>query len=223
MLRESKGNMYDFVTHTWNTVKGKCPHGCAYCYMTKWGEQRPFRFDESELKTDLGEGNIIFVGSGCDLWATEIPAEWISRTLEHCGKYGNTYFFQSKNPARIYHYRDDLPGGVICATVESDIWRREFMGDTPLPIDRVSPLVLMRQMGHLIMITIEPIMDFHLTGFLSLIKYCRPNQVNIGANTNPKVELPEPPKEKLQALTDELKKFTDVKIKPNLKRLMGKR
>lgn len=31
--------MYDFVTHTWNTIKGECPHDCSYCYMKKWGMQ----------------------------------------------------------------------------------------------------------------------------------------------------------------------------------------
>ena len=33
-LNESKGNMYSWVTHTWNTIKGECPHGCTYCYAT---------------------------------------------------------------------------------------------------------------------------------------------------------------------------------------------
>ena len=48
MLNEAKGNMYSWVTHTWNTVKGECPHGCTYCYMHRWGQQKPVRFDESE-------------------------------------------------------------------------------------------------------------------------------------------------------------------------------
>jgi len=25
-LNKQKGNMYGFVTHTWNVIKGKCPH-----------------------------------------------------------------------------------------------------------------------------------------------------------------------------------------------------
>ena len=31
-LNVAKGNMYEFVTHTWNPIKGICPHGCKYCY-----------------------------------------------------------------------------------------------------------------------------------------------------------------------------------------------
>ena len=30
-LNKSKGNMYEFTTHTYNTIKGKCPHDCGYC------------------------------------------------------------------------------------------------------------------------------------------------------------------------------------------------
>lgn len=94
-LIESKGNMYTWVTHTWNTVKGECPHGCTYCYMKRWGKQRPVRFDESELKTDLNgkypfrfnSRNFIFVGSSCDLFADNIPYEWIKKTIDHCQKH----------------------------------------------------------------------------------------------------------------------------------------
>jgi len=82
-LNVSKGNMYSWITHTWNTVKGECPHGCTYCYMKRWGKQKPVRFDESELNTDLGTGNFIFVGSSCDLFASDIPDKWVKKTLSH--------------------------------------------------------------------------------------------------------------------------------------------
>ena len=32
-LNQSKGNMYEFITHTWNPIKDRCYHDCAYCYM----------------------------------------------------------------------------------------------------------------------------------------------------------------------------------------------
>lgn len=31
-LNVSKGNMYEFITHTFNTIKGKCYHDCSYCH-----------------------------------------------------------------------------------------------------------------------------------------------------------------------------------------------
>ena len=102
-LNKSKGNMYEFVTHTWNTVKGACPHDCSYCYMKGIAKrfckpQLPIHFDEKELKTNLGEGNFIFVGSSNDLFAKNIPAEWVLKTFDYCDKFNNRYFFQSKNP-----------------------------------------------------------------------------------------------------------------------------
>ena len=61
-LNESKGNMYEWITHTGNTIKGKCPHGCNHCYMEKWGKQSELHLDEKELSTPTPEGNFIFVG-----------------------------------------------------------------------------------------------------------------------------------------------------------------
>lgn len=33
-LNKSKGNMYEFITDTYNIVKGACDFGCSYCYMS---------------------------------------------------------------------------------------------------------------------------------------------------------------------------------------------
>ena len=69
------------------------------------------------------------------------------------------------------------------------------------------------------MITIEPIMDFGLKEFVSLIYSCKPFQVNIGADSG-KNNLSEPPKEKVLELISELEKFTKVHLKPNLQRVI---
>ena len=53
-LNVSKGNMYEFVTHTWNTIKGQCFHDCSYCYMKRYGTLRETYLDTKEFKTDLG-------------------------------------------------------------------------------------------------------------------------------------------------------------------------
>ena len=70
------------------------------------------------------------------------------------------------------------------------------------------------------MVTIEPIMDFDLGVLVSLVSACNPEWVNIGANTNHKIKLSEPPKDKIKALIEELSKFTKVKVKKNLKRIL---
>lgn len=60
-LTKSRGNMYPFVTHTWNAIKGICFHDCPYCYMKKFDGLLPIRFDPKELEVNLGNGNFIFV------------------------------------------------------------------------------------------------------------------------------------------------------------------
>ena len=74
MIREAKGNMYEFVSHTWNPIKGKCYHGCSYCYMDKLSPKRgEARLDAGELANAcLGSGNFIFVGSSIDMFAQDI-------------------------------------------------------------------------------------------------------------------------------------------------------
>ena len=220
-LTESKGNMYSWVTHTWNTVKGECPHGCTYCYMKRWGKQRNIRFDEKELNTDLGSGNFIFVGSSCDLFAEEISRVWITDTLVKADFYtGNNYLFQSKNPERFAEFKNYLPDGRrtrLCTTIETNRIYPQ-MGKTPSPFNRA--LAMNQVIEYPLFVTIEPIMDFDLDEMVRIIKICHPKQVNIGADSGNN-HLPEPSKDKLIALIEELKQFTYIDKKSNLKRLLG--
>jgi DNA repair photolyase len=226
-LNKSKGNMYEFVTHTWNTVKGACPHDCGYCYMKGMAKrfnkpQSPVRFDESELKTNLGSFNTIFVGSSNDLFAESIPDIWIVKTLNRCQKYSeNEYMFQTKNPQRILDFTeyDIIQNSVVCTTLESDIFYPDYMGNTPHPIERSIAMQDLNRLNINTFVTIEPIMQFHLDHFVRTIKQCNPQQVNIGADTGNN-HLPEPSKEKILSLIAELEKFTKVKQKRNLQRLL---
>jgi hypothetical protein len=132
-LNIAKGNMYPWVTHTWNTVKGACLHGCSYCYMKRWGKQRPAYFDKREMKTDLGDGNFIFVGSSCDMWAEDIPDSWISDTLAKCREADlNAFLFQSKSPFRFVPWSGGIPAGsILCTTIETNRTYRAVMGVCP--------------------------------------------------------------------------------------------
>jgi DNA repair photolyase len=222
-LNNSKGNMYDFVTHTFNTVKGKCFHDCGYCYMKRWGQLKEIHFDEKEMKTDLGSGNFIFVGSSNDLFAENIPDEWIFKTLNHCAKYDNKYLFQSKNPKRIldkYLFHPLFIEGkvVVCTTIESNRYY-VVMRNAPAPIDRAKEMSSI-SIAIPTYVTIEPIMDFDLEEMVKTIQLCHPTQVNIGADTGHN-HLPEPTKEKVLELIEALNEFTTVKQKNNLKRILG--
>lgn len=221
MLRESKGNMYDWVTHTWNPIKGKCPHDCSYCYMKRWGEQKPLHLDEKEIKTDLGSGNFIFVGSSTDMFADRtievIDCHRIEDILRKMSEQDNSYLLQTKNPIGLYHFKDHLPEKtVVCTTIETNRWYPEIMNNCPSPAMRAYWIT---KIGKPCYVTIEPVMDFDLEEMVELIKRCNPVQVNIGADSGNN-HLPEPSMDKLLALIDELQKFTTIARKSNLGRLL---
>jgi DNA repair photolyase len=216
-LNKSKGNMYEFVTHTGNVIKGICPHDCSYCYVKKWGNLKPPRLDEKELHITTPEDNFIFVGSGIDMFANEIPKDWILKTLDHCNFYPNKYLFQTKNPQRLLTFQDFIPkNSVVCTTIETNRFYDKFMGNTPIPYQRV---IGMYNIKFLKYVTIEPIMDFDIKTLVMYVKECDPIQVNIGADSGGN-KLPEPSKDKILELIETLKTFTKVVEKSNLKRLL---
>lgn len=219
-LNKVKGNMYGFVDFTWNPIKGRCPHNCSYCYMQpKWkyledtGHNTKLRLDEKELKTNLGEGNFIFVGSGTDMWLGK--TEWISKVLTHIAKYPkNQYLFQTKSPINYEDWTFD-DNQILCITLETN---REY--NTSRAKNTTKRVIDFRFIKHKRkMVTIEPIMDFDLGLFVPLIRDIEPEQVNVGADSGHN-KLPEPPKEKVLQLITELEKFTRVHQKPNLKRIL---
>ena len=214
-LNKQKGNMYGFVTHTWNVIKGKCPHDCSYCYMKKF-PQGELRFDEKELKTDLGENNFIFVGSSCDMFADEIRDNtcWIERVISHCNEYSNnTYLFQTKDPYNFFRFQGlFMDNAILGTTIETN---KDTPSKAPHTQNRRDA---MKDMFGRKMVTIEPIMDFDLDIMVKWMKEIKPEFVNIGADSKGH-NLPEPSWEKVQKLIKELEKFTKVNLKDNLGRL----
>jgi len=187
--------------------------------MRRWGQQKPAHLDEKELRADLGRGNTIFVGSGIDMWADEIPDIWIFCVLDTIWAYDeNTYLFQSKNPKRFkfnFPLRNKTPY-IVCTTIETNRTYQQ-MGKTPSPHDRAFAL---SEIPGRKMVTIEPIMDFDLLELVYLLKVANPEQVNIGSDSK-RHGLPEPPAGKIRELIAEVETFTKVYQKPNLARLMG--
>lgn len=219
MLNKSKGNMYGFVTHTWNAIKGKCEHDCVYCYMKVWGKLNPIRLDKRELNIDLGEGNFIFVGSSTDMFASNVPIKWIEETIDYCKQFNNKYLFQSKNPTRFLAYLDKFPKDtILCTTLETNRYV-EGLSKTPSIQERVNAMVKISRLSDFdLMVTIEPILDFDLDEFVDMIKQINPKYVAIGADSK-NHNLAEPSTEKVDALIKELSEF-DIKVKDNLGRLL---
>lgn len=211
-MNKSKGNMYPFTDFTWNAIRGTCPHLCSYCFMRRF-PQGPLRFVEKELKTNLGQGNFIFVGSSTDMWGSFVPSEWIEKVLEHCRKFDNTYLFQSKNPERFLKF--GMPKKVILGTtIETN---RESPSSAPPTGVRVHWMKILTGRK---MVSIEPILDFDLLPMVRWIRSIRPEFVSIGADSK-RHGLHEPSGEKIIKLIEALKPITKVILKSNLKRLVG--
>ena len=218
-LRKSAGNMYSFVTHTWNPIKGKCFHDCTYCYMKQYplGE---LRLDEREIKADLGEGNFIFVGSGTDIFAENVPGHWIIDVLNAClNHYHNKYLWQTKNPKRFLEFKSGFPeNSIFCITLESNRHYPKIMGNAPTPEKRVESF---SRLYNPRMITIEPILDFDLHDMLEMVETILPQQINIGADSKGH-HLPEPSAEKVDRLIIALRdRGYYLTLKSNLKRVTG--
>lgn len=215
--------MYNWVTYTWNPVRGRCPTDCVYCYV----KSIPGRLDcepylvEKELSINLGKGNTIFVGSTIDLFASEIPSDWIRRVLDYCRKFQeNTYIFQSKNPIRFldFHFPKNT---IIGTTLETNRNFKTFgiTSKAPSPYNRACWIKKSKKSSMMrTFVSIEPIMDFDVNEFVNFIRYINPGFVSIGADSKGH-NLPEPSMDKVEQLIAELQKFTEVKIKDNLKRL----
>ena len=229
-LNIAKGNMYGFITHTWNPIKGYCYHQCSYCYMKKLLAAK-FQCSpvlvEYEFNKDLNEGERIFVGSSIDMFAQDIPDEWITRVLDHCAGFNDrregqkkiVFLFQSKNPSRFLQFLDHrvFNHSIIGTTIESNRDYVEIMGNSPRIEERAIAMGEIANNGFHTMITAEPLIAFDLDKFVEIIRLCNPKFVNIGRNSERRIVLPEPTSDQVKALIDELGKLTKVKVKDNAK------
>ena len=241
-LNPRTGNMYDFIDYTGNAIRGNCPHNCNYCFMKIRGDLGNIRLDIDELEGKMIENKFIFIGDSIDMFANNIPDEWIKQVLNYCNYFNNKYLFQSKNPQRILDFINHpiFSKSVVCTTIESDIWYPEQMKDSPKIEDRVSAMeeiantLIMPYKSDLFdmenlvpraietYVTIEPIMRFNLDKLVEYVRRCKPKQVNIGANSKDYISSfkdKEPTKKEVSKLINELSEFTEIRLKNNLDRL----
>lgn len=217
-LNKSKGNMYPWVTHTWNPVRGKCPHQCVYCFM-KGRDVGPLRLEEKALADNLGSGRTIFVGSSTDMWAAAVSDESIDRVLERCKLYPNTYIFQSKNPARFFHFAAKFPvRTTLGTTLESN---REYGQSVYAPPAWARAACFLHLRPFKKMVSIEPIIAFDHMVFLDWLREIKPAFVSIGADSQGH-KLEEPTAIELDNFVVALRDITEVKLKKNLARLLLK-
>ena len=221
-LKKSKGNMYDWVTHTHSHLAGECPHKCSYCYVqrNRFGVSPRYkgesRLIETELDVDYGSGKTIFIEHMNDMFAASIPVNWIYSILRHCNKYpNNCYVFQTKNLERAHWFLASFPPKFMMGTtIESNYIYRGTQA--PPPEERYKGMLKFK--GQKTFVTIEPIMDFDrvLSSWIISIK---PSFVNIGADSKG-CGLVEPSPEKILRLIEKLNENEiTIRRKTNLKRL----
>lgn len=227
MLSKSVGEMYEWVSHLKNYLSGQCPHMCNYCYVGDMKKRFPNvnkkysgkpKLIKKELEENMGLGKTIFIQNNGDLFAKSIPKEWILDVMAHCNKYpDNTYLFQTKNPSRFHEFMELFPKNTILGTtIESN--RNFKISKAPSPSERASA---MKDIKLTKMVSIEPVLEFDLSILVGWIKFINPKFISIGADSKGH-GLAEPSKEKIDELVEELKDFTEIKLKSNLKRLMIK-
>jgi len=107
---------------TLNPVRGKCPHGCDYCYAEgirqrfKQPEEMSFYPEVIEQMLKLREPRTIFWGSMFDLFAGDVYTQWLHNLFQACisenGK-KHTHVFLTKNPERLALYSNYKTAGNI--------------------------------------------------------------------------------------------------------------
>jgi len=92
--------------YTSNPVKGKCLHGCPYCYAEqirkhyKWPEKMSYHIEELDEIEKLKKRSTIFVGSMHDIfgeWVPQVVIDNIAMLANYCP---HTLLFLTKNPTR---------------------------------------------------------------------------------------------------------------------------
>lgn len=231
-LRKASGEMYNFISHLWDPLAGKCGHGCSYCSTDHFKGRFPAvnnkysgepRLKENEIMP-LGKGKSIFVCSKTDLFARTVPGEIIAQVIHHCSKYPeNDYLFQTKNPFRYNTAREwfNSDNMILGTTIESS---RNYLVQQQAPkapsiYDRISSIMRIAEQDFDVFVTIEPILDFDVNDFVALLAMIKPSFVAIGADSKGH-GLQEPSYNKVKQLIEQLNDFTEVRVKRNLQRLV---
>ena len=150
--------------------------------------------------------------------------KWIKKTFNHIEKYpNNKYLLQTKNPTRLAGWIKVLtPNISVCTTIETNRFYPEIMNNSPLPFKRAEAMQRLHTFCDIeTFVSIEPLMDFDLIELVKIIKMCGVSQCNLGADSGHN-NLPEPSKDKVLQLIEELQKFTVIHNKTNLKRILCK-
>ena len=229
-----KSRMYEVNgtrVRTWNPFVG-CKFNCSYCYapeiykrFSRCEQCKAFipHFHPERLQQKFKAGETVFVCSMGDISFMLNKGEQID-ILNVIRKYSDTTFLlQTKDPRyylKLLHWGSFPENIVIGTTIETNrviIGKQPYShySKAPYPDERFKCMGVYVNLWKYI--TIEPIMEFDLNILVKWMKVIAPEFVYVGY-LNPlwkakKLELPEPPLQKTRKLIEELKKFTEVRLK----------
>jgi hypothetical protein len=139
----------------------------------------------------------------------------IKEHLKRCPR--KLFYFQSKNPACLTQYLDDLQpiqnSVVLLTTLETNRDEGyEKVSKAPSPSTRF--IDFMELPWRRKIVTAEPVMKLDIETYVRWMKMIGPEAVYLGYNSRPsRVTLPEPTWTEFQNLFQELHEFTEVKLK----------
>jgi protein gp37 len=233
-VNKTSGNMYDWA-ETVNFYGGACReygYRCRWCYTSKGRISRMPKYQGKLRLWDkafkpLKSDKVIFVNSCTDLCHNSVSDKMIATVLAHINKYpDNIYLLQSQNVSRLYQFFDPMSEwgipteNIIFGTTIQTNYQIPGWSYAPKPIERAMSLLSLPGEWRT-MVSIEPVMLMNVDIMVTWIRWIRPEFVSIGANTNRKIEIPEPTQEQVESLIDKLGQYTEVRVKSNMKRLLG--
>lgn len=239
-MKNKEGNMYKEAT-IWNVGVG-CNYNCKYCtpsFKAQMKRQKPVidkngrkrgcqqcydyipHFHEERLKKvpSLKKGSdFTWIWSSGDIsFASRLDMLEILLRVEELPT--RIFFFQSKNPR--YFKQFNFPDNTILGTtIESNRWYND-VSNAPNPYIRWIDFYTLQHPRKFV--TIEPVLNFDLLKLVNWMGVIAPERVYIGYDTKKTWWLVngekfylsnyEPPRDKVEALINNLEEFTTVKRK----------
>lgn len=215
-----KSNMYENAK-TWSPFKG-CAFDCLYCvptfkrqakrqkhnchlcyeYVPHEHHERLGKIPNSEIVFVCGNGDVAFCRPE---FMDQIVAAIMRRNLRHTKQ---TYYLQSKRPEVFRRLLPDLPPNVTLVTTLETNRDAGYaaVSKAPPPSERYLQFLTLDWPRKVV--TIEPVMDFDLVPFVTMLRQLNPDYVWLGFNSHPKsVQLPEPTEDEVRDLIKQLGYF----------------
>ena len=196
-VKKSKGNMYkDAAEKRWNPFVG-CKFDCLYC-KTSFQKQakrqkrncmkcyrytphvHPDRLLNKKIPS-AKEGEFIFTFASGDV--SFCPTPFLKKVIKVMeSKPNKTFLVQSKNPKTFNRvtFPDNVILGITLETDKDDIYKG--VSKAPKPSQRYKDFAKIKHSKK--MVTIEPVLDFSLTGLTKMVKQIRPFLVWIGYDSS---------------------------------------